>query len=416
MNDDAPIARRLLDEVEARPPSPHDPRIDGLSPALVLEPENEEGCARALALCHRESMAVVPLGSGTRLEVGNPPSRLDVYLSTRALSGVEDHIPGDLTVAVRAGTHLDALNRELARSGQFLPLDPPAPARATVGGILALGEPGFRRRPGARPRDLLLGLEAVLADGTRVKAGGRVVKNVAGYELTKLFVGSAGTLAVLTLAFLRLRAIPEEAAALAVRFRRASSAAHAFQGISRLPSPPEVAVLLNPELSRSRGLEDWTLLLRFEGFREETREAVEEVRRQLGPRREAEVVSTETFVELRDFPLRPLGQGELLLRGQVAPARTFPLAESWQDGGPLVAYLDSGLVYSHTREVDALGNRNEAAAILGGNVVLERAPADLKKEIDVFGEIPEGFEIMKRIKGELDPRGILSPGRFVGRL
>jgi glycolate oxidase FAD binding subunit len=114
--------------------------------------------------------------------------------------------------------------------------------------------------------------------------------------------------------------------------------------------------------------------------------------------------------------VRPLGEAELLLRGQAAPARVFALAESWQDGGPLVAYPDSGLVYSQTRDLEALANRRESAALCGANAVVERAPSSIKNEIDVFGEIPEAFEIMKRIKEKLDPRGILSPGRFVGRL
>lgn len=408
-------AKRLLEEVEARPPGPADPRIDGLSPSLVLEPETDEGFARALALCQSEEMAVVPLGGGTRLEVGNPPSRLDVYLKTRALSGIVDHAEGDLTVVVRAGTPLEDLNRELAGARQFLPLDPPIPSKATIGGILAFGEPGFRRRPGARPRDLLLGFEAVLADGTKVKAGGRVVKNVAGYELSKLLVGSAGTLAVLTRACLRLRALPEDSVTVALSFSRSSRAAQILHGISRQAVPPEAVALLSPELSKERGWDDWTLLARFEGFQEETREGASEARSHAGTGG-AETVPSDIWDALRDFPARLLGEAELMLRGQAAPARVFALAESWQDGGPVVAYPDSGLVYSHTRDPEALANRRETAALVGANAVVERAPASLKSEIDVFGEIPEAFDIMKRIKKELDPRCILSPGRFVGRL
>jgi glycolate oxidase FAD binding subunit len=398
--------KRLFDEVEARPPGPADPLLDGLSPSLVLEPESEEGCSRALALCESEGMAAVPLGGGTRLEVGNPPSRLDVYLSTRRLAGIVEHVEGDLTAVVRAGTSVESLNRELARAGQFLPLDPPLPSKATVGGALALGEPGFRRRPGARPRDLLLGFEAVLADGTSVKAGGGVVKNVAGYELSKLFVGSAGTLGVLTRARLRLRALPEDVTTLALSFPRISKAAQAVHALSRQAVLPEAVALLNPELSMELGFQDWTLLARFEGFREETREGA----------RGGESVGAVVWDAIRDFPARPLGEPELLLRGQAAPARVFALVDAWQDGGPLVAYPDSGLVYSHTRDPEALANRRESAALCGANTVLERAPSSLKNELDVFGEIPESFAIMKALKEKLDPKGVLSPGRFVGRL
>ena len=398
----------LLEDVGARPPSAdesRDPLIDGLSPSLVLEPDDDETCARALALCHEEDMAVVPVGGATRLERGNAPSRLDAYLKTSRLEGVEDHIPGDLTVAVRAGTTLDVLQQELARANQFLPLEVPNPLRATIGGILAVGEPGLRQRPGARARDLLLGFEAVLADGTRVKAGGRVVKNVAGYELMKLFVGSSGTLAVMTRAFLRLRALPEETRTVARRFRRSSEAERAWRELRELPHPPEVAALLNPSAADALDLEGWNLLLRFEGLSEEVQGAVS--------RAGGEPVSSPPWDEIRDFPL---GASALVLRGQVAPARTFHLAESWQDGGPLVAYPDAGLVYSRTRDPDALADRQERADAQRGGVVLERAPSELKKDLDVFGETPGGFELMQKIKEKLDPKGILSPGRFVGRI
>jgi glycolate oxidase FAD binding subunit len=397
-----------LEGVEAQPPGPADPRLDGLAPSLVLVPDSEESCARALALCHGEKLAVVPVGGGTRLEVGNPPSHLDAYLFTKALTGIVDHVEGDLTVVVRAGTPLEALNRELAEAGQFLPLDPPLPSRATIGGILAMGEPGFRRRPGARPRDLLLGFEAVLADGTEVKSGGRVVKNVAGYELSKLLVGSAGTLAVITRACLRLRAIPEDVVTLALPFRRIAEAAEAFQRIAREAALPDAAALLNPEHSSEQGHEGWTLVVRYEGFREETAAAKE--------RTGGQELAPSIWETLRDFPVRKLRANELLLRGQAAPARVFGLAEAWQDGGPLVAYPDSGLLYSLTRDPDALANRREAAGLWSANAVLERAPSSLKSDMDVFGEIPEAFFVMKALKEKLDPRRILSPGRFVGRL
>jgi len=401
-----------LGEVGARPPAASDPRIDGLVPTLVLEPEDDDACARALSLCHQESMAVIPVGGGTRLDVGNVPSRLDVYLKTARLSGVEDHIPGDLTVAVRAGTTLAALQTELGKARQFLPLEVPRPSDATLGGIFALGEPGLRRRPGARPRDLLLGFEGVLADGTRVRAGGRVVKNVAGHDLMKLFVGSAGTLFVMTRAFLRLRGVPENVTTLALGFRRASAAEAAWRELRSLATAPEIATLLNPEAAFKHELDNWALLLRFEGLDEEVRGAVASVR-QLG---DSVVVSSSIWDGVRDFPLEGPLEEPLLLRGMAAPARTFQLAESWQDGGELIAYPDLGIVYTRTQDRDALSDRQEAAKLHGAGVVIERAPTELKREVDVFGEVPGGFELMTRIKEKLDPKNILSPGRFVGRL
>ncbi len=209
----------------------------------------------------------------------------------------------------------------------------------------------------------------------------------------------------MTRAFLRLRALPEETRTVARRFRRSSEAERAWRELRELPHPPEVAALLNPSAADAFDLEGWNLLLRFEGLSEEVQGAVSGAG--------GEPVSSPPWDEIRDFPL---GASALVLRGQVAPARTFHLAESWQDGGALVAYPDAGLVYSHTRDPDALADRQERADAQGGVVVIERAPSELKKDLDVFGETPGGFEFMQKIKEKLDPKGILSPGRFVGRI
>jgi hypothetical protein len=164
-----------------------------------------------------------------------------------------------------------------------------------------------------------------------------------------------------------------------------------------------VAALLNPSAAEASGLEGWTLLLRFDGLSEEVRGAVSSAG--------GEPVSSPPWNEIRDFPL---GGSALVLRGQVTQARTFHLAETWQDGGELVAYPDAGIIYSHTSDPEALADRQERAAAQGGVVVVERAPSELKNDLDVFGETPGGFELMKQIKEKLDPKGILSPGRFVG--
>ncbi len=401
---------RLLDEVGARPPTKTTPRIDGMTPALVLEPEDADGCARALALCHEEEMALIPVGGATRLGIGNLPARLDAYLDLRLLSGVEDHIPGDLTAALGAGTTLDAVQEALGREGQFLPLDAPDPSRATIGGILASGEPGMRRRPGGRPRDVLVGFEAVLADGTPVKAGGRVVKNVAGYELMKLVVGSLGTLAVLTRVFVRLRALPEKVLTLCCSARSARDASESWRRLRDLPLAPEATALLNPKASAALGTNEWSLLLRYEGLSEEIEGAATDV----SERVKVEPASDSIWHDVRDFPTH--GESDLCLRGQVAPARAFDLAHAWQDGGALMGLPDAGLVYSHTESLDALADRRDQAGRLSGTVVLEKVPSTMKRELDVFGDPPRGFSLMKRIKEKLDPRGVLSPGRFVGRI
>ncbi|MYB31611.1 MAG: FAD-binding oxidoreductase, partial [Acidobacteria bacterium] len=209
-------------------------------------PASEEDVAAGLAAASRSREAVVIRGGGTRLELG-APARADRVIDLGGLSGVIKHHVTDLTVEAWAGTTVGALNRELAPQRQLLALDPPLPDRATLGGVIAAGDPGFRAVPGSRPRDLLLGLSAVLADGTRIRSGGRVVKNVTGYELTKLFTGSLGTLGAITRVTLRLRALPE-ASRTVVADLPVSDSAHPFAdrvlaAAAAAPGPAAVAVV-----------------------------------------------------------------------------------------------------------------------------------------------------------------------------
>ena len=413
-------AREVLEEANARPPRAEDPEIDGMKPPLVLEPTSVEAAAKTLSFCSRERLAVIPYGGGTRLHVGNLPARLDCYLSSARLTGVEDYEPADSTVTVHTGTRLRDLQALLAKERQFMPWDPPCVDGASVGGVLASGEPGFRRQPGARPRDLLLGFDAVLADGTVVSAGGRVVKNVAGYELMKLLVGSRGTLAFLTRVHLRVRPIPETTVTLAVSLQDVSSVFDALSLHRRSSLQPEVIAVLEPSLAASLSFRGWLLLLRYEGIDEEVSDHCgksEDLLRGNEFVRPTHGESESLWDCLRDFPSSTLsGKSPIVVLGQVLPSRTVRLAEQWQRKGPVVAYPDAGLLYARPEDPEAYPYMLSTAQQLAGNAVLEAAPQEIKARLDVFGERPGGFELMKKIKERLDPNEILSPGRFVGRL
>jgi glycolate oxidase FAD binding subunit len=412
--------RSLLAEANARPPTASDPDIDGMKPSLVLEPGSAEAAAATLSFCHREGLAVVPCGGTTRLHVGNLPSRLDCYLRSIHLSGVVSYQPGDLTVSVEAGTPFRELQSALAEGKQFIPWDPAAADRATVGGLLAAGEPGMRRAPGARPRDLLLGFHALLADGTAVAAGGRVVKNVSGYELTKLLVGSRGTLAFLTRVHLRVRPLPETTLTVAASFDDPKRLAADLSSLRAAVAPPEVVAVLDPAVVASLSLAGWVLLLRFEGIAEEAsgdwRKAegllrADEVTRLEGPE------ADEVWRRLRDFPSPASGsEGECVVLGQTLPSDAMRLAATWQSQGPVVAYPEAGRIYTKTHEPEGYFHLLETALDLSGNAILESGPQALKSQVDVFGETPRGFGLMSKIKEKMDPKNILSPGRFVGRL
>jgi glycolate oxidase FAD binding subunit len=169
-------------------------------PAQILEPVDAAGVAAALSAAASDSLSVAIRGAGTKVSV---PAR-DVVISTTRMATRIDHVAGDLVAVVPAGASLDAVNAALGREGQWLPLDPPRGHRATIGGIIATNDSGPRRHRFGAPRDLIIGIEIALADGRTAKAGGRVVKNVAGYDLSKLMCGSLGTLAVVTSATFKL--------------------------------------------------------------------------------------------------------------------------------------------------------------------------------------------------------------------
>src|SRR5271163_3191861 len=201
--------RTILAPDSIRAATPAD-AVRGVQPRLVLEPADEQQLAAVLRLANDANLAVIPRGGGIKLSWGNPPTRADVILSTARLDKIIEHAWADLTVSVEAGCTIHKLQSALAQHGQRLALDPLRPEQATIGGVLSTNDSGpLRLRFGAL-RDLIIGITLALPDGTLAKSGGKVVKNVAGYDLPKLATGSLGTLGIITQAIFRLHPIPRE--------------------------------------------------------------------------------------------------------------------------------------------------------------------------------------------------------------
>ena len=185
-------------------------RLDGLAPAALVKPATAAEVADCLRVCSEMNVTVVPSGRGTWLECGNPLRRADVVLSLERMSGIIDYSPPDLVVTVGAGMALAELNDTIRRDRLWLPLDPPGAGAASVGAVVACNSSGALRCGYGTPRDYVIGLKLAHTDGRQSKSGGRVVKNVAGYDLNKLYVGSYGTLAVITEVTFKLRPLPEQ--------------------------------------------------------------------------------------------------------------------------------------------------------------------------------------------------------------
>ncbi len=405
--------------------------VDGIVPQAVVLPGTVEEVAEVMRLAHRAGATVIPWGGGTAMGLGNLPQRYDIALSLSRLNAVVEHEPTDLTATVQAGKTLADFQRHLASSGQSLPLDPPSPSEATIGGILASNASGPSRHAHGTARDLLLGLRFVQADGRIIRAGGRVVKNVAGYDLCRLLIGSLGTLGVIVEACFRLTPLPKAEETLAVVVGSAPEA-HDLAGKATGLSLRAVE-LLNAAAARALDIPPpvpeggFVLLLAAAG----PPAAVQRTRETIA------AVASTTVVEGAAASLwSAVGQltqppaGGIVARAAVLPSRLPELIQHIETIGqeasrrPRIAcHLTAGILHSAwpvgdgpEADLRLVTTMRQAAASLEGTLVVTAALPALKERLDIWGEPGADFPLMRSLKEQFDPQGTLSPGRFLGRL
>jgi glycolate oxidase FAD binding subunit len=402
----------------ARPAEAGD-AILGVRPRLAVEPAGVAEAAEAMRALAADRLAVAFVGGGTDLDLGAPPARLDAVLHTRRLDRIREHAPSDQIVAVEGGMTLAELQRRLAPHRQRLAIDPPLPERATVGGIVAANAFGPRRTRYGPVRDLVIGITVIRADGVVARGGGKVVKNVAGFDLPRLFCGSLGTLGLVAEVVFRLHPLPE------------ASATAAFEGLAAQDVAETVPVLraLGVEPTAVTALASggrFTLGVRFEGFAPGVRDQVERTLARAGGGARLEGAEEASLWARHDAVRRA---GAVRAKVAFAPAA---LARALDALGPLQGALSGGGLAVHPSVGIALlagdladaagaargiGSAREALRALGnGSLVLAAAPAALRAQVDPWGPAPGGVEVMRRLKRELDPDGRLAPGRFVGGL
>ena len=406
--------------------------VAGIAPRFVAEPTTVSGVSRVLALASAHGLGVVPVGGGARLAWGAPPRRLDVVVSLARLDRVLAHEAADLTLSVECGATLEVLDTVLRPHRQFIPLDPARPHASTIGGLIATGAAGpYRARYGTM-RDLLLGLTVVKADGTVVKGGGRVVKNVTGYDIPKLHVGALGTLGVIVEAHLRLHPRPTEERSWVVGFASPEAALEAALAVrdtsvvlSRCqlvtagalralgePEPPGAALGITigsvPEAVRSQGERVAEICGRAGG------PAIEIPQADAWWRRIADVTWPEgpaTTLSVR-IGTRPSDVVKALrVLEAIQPAGSALRATSDVATGVLLVAVAP---VEARRVGDVVARVREGLTPLEGTCVVEHAPPDALPGLDVWGVVGGGLEPMRRLKQELDPAGILNPGRYVG--
>jgi glycolate oxidase FAD binding subunit len=413
--------------------------VAGVQPQLVIAPGDEQQLARVLKAANDAALAVIPLGGGTKLAWGNPPLRAHIILSTARLNAIIEHAHSDLTVTVEAGCTLRQLAETLAKQNQRLALDGLWPERATVGGILSANDSGVLRLRFGSLRDLVIGATLALSDGTLAKSGGKVVKNVAGYDLPKLATGAFGTLGVITQATFRLHPMPKESrtvSCVAADAREAqrlllaiqdSKLAHSALQVRFVESmQPQVDVLfeateagcaaqaeqlktiLAPATIIDSGAEVWKG--RQDVFSGGIRNLAEMGRSNAAP--------------LDDPAGTSISNPSAIARVSVLPtqiAETYEaLTESAQANrvhfGVVFFAIGLGTLCIAGAPADlasVLQNLRSKIEALGGSLAITHRP-DAIRQLDAWGNAGDAIELMRAVKEQFDPKSTLNPGRFVG--
>lgn len=404
--------------------------VRGRRPSLICVPAAPEAVAAALALCDQTGAAVLPWGGGSQQRLGEPPSAYDVALVVRGLDQLVEFEPANLTATVQAGVRLADLQAALSAKGQWLPYDPPVSPAATIGGLLATNPSGPYRLKVGGLRDLLIGTVVATPFGSLAKAGGRVVKNVTGYDLNKLYVGSLGTLGVVVEATFKTSPRPETEGSWYAVFASAAQAGAAVGELLRTSLTPSGLEVLNDRVAAAADLPvpagRWALLGRASGFRpavdRHLAEFAKAARRAgaAGAEQLDESAAGRVWSAYAGFACQKRWQDDTLTcRFALPPDSVGRLADlAASHGGEAAVWAQASGAAFWTAALApgeagrAVAQLRAAARAAAGALVVENYPADVS-DLNVWGPPGGPSELMRAVKREYDPRGILNPGRFV---
>jgi len=408
--------RAILASDSIRAATPVD-AVCGIQPRLVLEPINEQQMAAVLHLANEAGLAVTPRGGGTKLSWGNPPTRADLILSNARLDKIIEHAWADLTVSVEAGCTIQKLQSALAQHGQRLALDPLWPAQATIGGVLSTNDSGALRLRFGALRDLIIGVTLALPDGTLASSGGKVVKNVAGYDLPKLITGALGTLAVITRAVFRLHPLPrntktlslagftlEETQCLILAIQDSKLAHTSLQTRIAQDAEPVIDILFEGteaglaaqggqlrELARPATVADappavWAASQELWDSANSGTVAVAKITTlPASVARTIETVQRAASSRKTRWKLTMQATGIAWLRLEATPENLHAVLSD------LRFELESG----------------------GGSLAVLHHPTDMPP-LDAWGKSGDSLPLMRAVKNQFDPKNMLNPGRFLG--
>jgi glycolate oxidase FAD binding subunit len=446
--------------------------IDGLFPKAVAFPSKTDQVSALMKIAFNEGWAVAPWGAGTKIATGNPPNRLDLVICTKRMNHMRDVDVANLTLTVESGVRFrdiqarlatqedrcylpledlvtesgDVICSERTHSGCFFPLDPPFSEDATIGGVMAANSSGPKRLYYNLPRDLILGAKVVAADGSIVGTGGKTVKNVSGYDISKFMLGTYGSLGIICEMTLRLLPLPESMATAVFSFLDFASASTFADTVLKTTMLPAAVEFMNAEAFDALAGETlpgmrkgcFVVAAAFEHFKP----AVERMKDEFSKVAKAHGSTGERIIGEDHHASFWLKVGDIMPvgaktdAGYVTIKLNYPIA-AWKDlvetaleaferrgfKPRLLVHSGSGVSLISTDIGSDGGNvagvvKNLLASCRreGGNLVVQYAPADLKKDLPVWGETGSDFVVMKRLKQRLDPRSTMCPGRYVGGL
>lgn len=408
--------------------SDSDYTFDGITPTIVVLPASVKEVQAVLHYASDHDLTVIPSGAGTKLGIGNLPEKCDIVLALTRLNNVIEYEPADLTVTVEAGIRLADLQTELSKNRQFLPINPPYANRCTIGGIVSTNSSGPLRLRYGTARNQVLGLRVVHASGTVVKSGGKVVKNVAGYDLNKLYIGAYGTLGIISEVTLKLAPLPIRQAIIAAQFQSVQDAVKTGLNVVSSQTLPTFVNLSIQHPIKLFSENKSSLIIGFGGEPETVTWQLDTVKSLLEQNSAISVQTVEGELhnsicdEIQNFPNVVSESDNVIIKVNLKRTDiTQYLQDNFEDTHEVMAQLGNGILHlkfpvSTDTDIEKIIQMRQRAIDVGGNLIIESGPPELKRQIDVWGPIGNTQDLMKQIKAKFDEKMLLNPGRFVSGL
>ncbi len=423
--------------------------LDGKKPKVIVFPQTIDQVSKVVAYANQEHLAIIPRGNGTKIGMGGIPKKVDLILSTSRMNRITDNDCENLTLSAESGITLSEVQKTLEKIGKgyFLPLDPPFTDKATLGGIIATNSSGPRRLLYGTARDLIIGTKAVFPNGDIVVSGGKTVKNVSGYDMCKLLIGSYGTLGVLCEMTFKLLPLPEKEATLLLPFAKIEEANDLIRELRGSQLVPSSIEILNATAVRKTNFSismpsngNYMVAIGLEGVKESIDRQVSEISEMGKKHAVLGAVTLDSdkhrafWVAVRDFSGGVAREypNVIVLKSNFVMSKSGSMMGSYERitgefgiDSAFISHAGNGILYSYLLAgknlrskvesfVELIGKLTSEAVGNGGNLVVESAPLLIKKQVDVWGSSRNDYPVMRRLKEQIDPVGILNVGRFVG--